>query len=627
MIIIIFGVSGCGKTTIGKTLGETLKIPFYDADDFHPQKNIDKMRLCIPLSDKDRQPWLNILSKKIKVWNKNSDVILACSALKENYRKTLKGDNNNVKWIFLNGSFELIESRIQKRKNHFMKPDLLKSQFKTLEIPNYAINISVNQKLNHIVETILEKIKPILKSDIGIVGLGVMGKSLCLNLLQKGFVVSVFNRSDFGESKLVSNFLKDNTQYHKLKGFTDLNDFVNSLKSPRQIFMMITSGKPIDNFIDIILPYLKAKDCLMDGGNSYFEDTKLREELLKRKHINYLGIGVSGGEFGALLGPSLMVGGSKSAYNNAAFILEKMAAKSIDNLPCCAYLGQNGAGHFVKMAHNGIEYAEMQLLAELFVIMSTTKSHEEISNIFENWNKSDLKSYLLEITQKIITTKSNENYIIDSILDKAASKGTGSWSSQIALKLGLPNSTIHTAVMARYISTLKEKRVLFSKQLKIETKQKQNLNLTSLSNAYRFARIINLHQGFELLKAASKYYNWNYSLHTIARIWTQGCIIKSNLMQQTANQLKNNDSIIENPYFFNKLKTYEKDISIILKQAIDLRLSLPVFNVAYQYWISITTSQSSANLIQAQRDYFGAHTFQRIDKPETGFFHFNWPSI
>jgi len=627
MIIIIFGVSGSGKTTIGKTLSTALKMPFYDADNFHPQKNIDKMHSGIPLTDKDRQPWLKILSKKIKLWKKNSDAILACSALKEDYRKTLKGNNDDVKWIFLNGSFELIKSRMQKRKNHFMKPELLKSQFNTLEIPNYAIDISVNQKPNQIVESILQKIKPVLKSDIGIVGLGVMGKSLCLNLLQKGFTVSVYNRPNFGESKLVSNFLKNNTQYQKLKGFTDLGNFVSSLKSPRQIFMMITSGKPIDDFITRILPFLKPKDCLIDGGNSFFEDTKIREKLLKNKQIYYLGIGVSGGESGALSGPSLMVGGSKIAYNNVAFILEKMAAKDLNNLPCCAYLGKNGAGHFVKIVHNGIEYAEMQLLAEMFAIMSISKSYKEISNIFKNWNKTDLKSYLLEITQKIVTTKLNNKYILDVIIDKAENKGTGSWSSQVALKLGLPNSTIHAAVMARHISSLKEKRILFSKQLKIETKQKQNINLTSLTNAYRFAQIINLHQGFELLKAASKYYNWNYSLQTIARIWTQGCIIKSDLMRQATVQFKNYDAVIDNPYFYDRLKSYEKDIATILKQAIDLRISTPVFNAAYQYWVGLTTGQSSANLIQAQRDYFGAHTFKRIDKPKTDSFHFNWPSI
>jgi len=627
MVIIIFGVSGCGKTTIGKALGAALNIPFYDADNFHPKKNVDKMRLGIPLTDKDRQPWLNTLSKKIKLWKKNSDVILTCSALKETYRKTLEANNNDVKWIFLNGSFELIKSRLQKRKNHFMNADLLKSQFETLEVPNYAIDISVSQKPNQIIESILQKLKPVLKSDIGIVGLGVMGKSLCLNLLQKGFAVSVYNRPDFGESKLVSSFLKSNRQYHKLKGFTDLDNFVSSLKSPRQIFMMITSGKPIDHFIAKILPFLKPKDCLMDGGNSFFKETKIRGELLSKKQIYYLGVGVSGGESGALSGPSLMVGGSKTAYNNVAFILEKMAAKDLNNLPCCAYLGKNGAGHFVKMVHNGIEYAEMQLLAELFSMLFKFNLYDEISNIFKSWNATDLKSYLLEITQIILTTKKNGNYVLDSILDIASSKGTGNWSSQMALKLGLPNNMIHHALMSRYLSTLKDKRIILSNLLKLESFTKVKLNVNSLANAYRFARIINLHQGFELLKTASKNYNWNYSIQTIARIWTQGCIIKSDLMQQITTQLKVKNSIFENPYFFNKLKIYENDMSVILKQAIDLRISAPVFNAAYQYWIGITTSQSSANLIQAQRDFFGAHTFKRIDKPKTDSFHFNWPSI
>lgn len=627
MVIIIFGVSGSGKTTIGNALGLALKIPFYDADDFHPKKNIDKMNSGIPLTDKDRQPWLKILSNNLKNWNKNTDVILACSALKEQYRKTLQEDIKDIKWIYLDGSFALIKDRMIKRKDHFMKSAMLKSQFDTLENANYAINITINKKPDKIIETILKKIKPAIKSDIGIVGLGVMGKNLCLNLLHKGFAVTVYNRPEFGEYKLVSKFLKDNSQYHKLKGYTDLNDFIDSLKIPHQIFMMITSGNPIDKFIQKIASLLKPNDCLMDGGNSFFIDTKQREELLNKKQIHYLGIGVSGGENGALLGPSLMVGGSKVGYENVKFILKSMAAKDANNLPCCAYLGANGAGHFVKMIHNGIEYAEMQLLAELYSIMSISKSHQTIANIFKKWNKTDLNSYLLEITQKIIITKDNGKYIINNILDKAANKGTGNWSSQIALKLGVSNNMINDAVMARFLSTLKEKRTLLANKLKLAPQTELKLDLKSLSNAYRFARIINLQQGFKILKTASKYYNWNFSLPTIAHIWTQGCIIKSELTKQVAAQLNKNENIIEHPYFFNQLQSFEKDIAKILKQAIDLRVSFPVFNASYQYWIGLTTRQSSANLIQAQRDFFGAHTFKRVDKPEADFFHFNWPSI
>jgi len=462
------------------------------------------------------------------------------------------------------------------------------------------------------------------KSVFGIIGLGAMGKNLSLNIIEKGFGLSVYNRIDAGEDSVVKEFLEKNKTHTNLQGFTNLDLFVQSLEKPRKILIMIKAGIAIDEILEKLQPLLTKNDIIIDGGNSHFMDTKRRIGILNKKNIQFIGTGISGGEKGARNGPSIMPGGNKDSYNKVAPILKAIAAKDTKGIPCCSYIGPDGAGHFVKMVHNGIEYAEMQLLAELVALMSLSMTYQEIADMFLKWQLGDLSSYLLEITANILSKKEGDNYLLDLILDKAENKGTGSWSSIAALNLGMPNTMMTSAVFARYISSFKDKRIALSKLCRKQPLLNSKLNIANLKNTYQFARIINHHQGFELMKQASKTYNWNLSLTEIARIWTSGCIIKSSFMNKVVGIFKESNNLINNTEIFSLLNSNENAVIEILKYGLNNRQSLPTFWSSYNYWIAITTKKLPANLIQAQRDYFGAHTYQRIDTQSNQFFHTNW---
>ncbi len=462
------------------------------------------------------------------------------------------------------------------------------------------------------------------KSDFGIIGLGVMGKSISLNVAEKRFNLSVYNRAKGDEIYVVDDFITNNKSFKNIKGFTVLKEFVDSIQQPRKLLLMIQAGKPVDIVISDLMPLLSDGDIIIDGGNSHYLDTKRRFEILKSKNIAFLGTGISGGEEGARKGPSIMPGGSKDGYNKVSNILEAVVARDFQGNPCCTYIGPEGSGHYVKMVHNGIEYVEMQLLAELFALMSCSMSYEKISEVFSSWNEGVLSSYLLEITAEILLKKEGDHYIIDLILDKAGNKGTGSWSSSSALELGVPNTMMMASVFARYISSFKDKRVTFSKRMDTSSNAIPNLNLEDLKSAYQMARIINHHQGFELIREASKNFNWDLNLSEIARIWTNGCIIKSRLMEHCVSIFQSSESVLNDIKIFNSISEKEHNITMVLKEGISARIALPCFYAAYNYWISITTDKLPANLIQAQRDYFGAHTYQRTDSPSHKFFHTNW---
>ncbi|EDP71357.1 gluconokinase and phosphogluconate dehydrogenase (decarboxylating) fusion [Flavobacteriales bacterium ALC-1] len=461
------------------------------------------------------------------------------------------------------------------------------------------------------------------KTDFGLIGLGVMGKSISLNIADNNFSISVYNRTEANEEHVVSEFINENLDYKNLYGYTDIFEFVNSIQRPRKILLMIKAGNAIDVVIEQLLPFLDKNDIIIDGGNSLYTDTIRRSRCLTFKNIYFVGCGISGGEEGARKGPSIMPGGNNKAYKLIAPILEKIAAKDKNNIPCCAHIGTGGAGHFVKMVHNGIEYAEMQLLSEIYALLRTGHNNEEIASILSDWNSRNETSYLLEITINILRKKEKNDYIIDLILDKALSKGTGSWSSKVALDLGTPSTMISSAVFARYISTFKEKRVQYSKSIKKKNNSKR-IKYKSLERAYGFARIINHHQGFELIQKASKDYNWNINLSEVARIWTNGCIVRSKLIEQSIEILNKNSNYFEDQNIFKSLISSEKDLVTILQYGLASRVSLDAFSTAYNYWVSMTTEKSSANIIQAQRDYFGAHTYQRNDTDNSIFFHTNW---
>jgi len=460
-------------------------------------------------------------------------------------------------------------------------------------------------------------------SDFGVFGLGVMGKSIAINIAKNNHKLSVYNRKEAEEATVVSDFLNDNKALQNVQGFTDVEAFVQSLTQPRQILLMVNAGKTVDVVLEALLLYLDKDDIVIDGGNSHYLDSKARFDRLKSKGLHFLSCGISGGEEGAKNGPSMMPSGDKSIYKLVAPVLESISAKDKNGNPCCTYLGEEGSGHFVKMVHNGIEYAEMQLLAECYALLSKNKSYSEIVSIFRSWQHSGLDSYLLDITCQILEKKEGNDYLLDLILDAASNKGTGSWSSKAALDLGLPNTMMSAAVFARYISSFKEERTKLSKLVKTESKA-INIDVEALKQAYQFARIINHHQGFILIDSASKTYKWNLNLATIASVWTSGCIIKSQFIEYCVQSLKTNGSLLEDITLVSSLFNSEIQIKTILKSALDARVAIPCLQEAYNYWIGFTTQKSSANVIQAQRDFFGAHTYKRIDKDPKTNFHTNW---
>jgi 6-phosphogluconate dehydrogenase len=424
-----------------------------------------------------------------------------------------------------------------------------------------------------------------------------MGKSLSLNIAENNFDISVYNRVDSGEESVVSDFLEKNKSFKNICGYTNINKFIDSLERPRKILIMIKAGKAIDAVIEQLLPFLIDGDIIIDGGNSYYLDTKERSNYLAEKNINFVGCGISGGEEGARKGPSLMPGATPDSYKLLAPVLEAIAARDKNNKPCCAYIGPEGAGHFVKMVHNGMEYVEMQLLAEVYALLSLTMNNDDIAAVFSEWNNTDLSSYLLEITINILKKKKGDTYIVDTILDKAGNKGTGSWSSKVAFDLGTVNTMMSSAVFARYISSFKEKRVLLSKAITTPKKLLEKPDIAAIEKAYRFARIINHHQGFELMRLASNEYNWNLNLSEIARIWTNGCIIRSKFMEESVDVFKKHKTYLDSKSVLNILLSSEKEIIEGITCSMSNRVAFDTFSSAYNYWISITTKNLPANLI------------------------------
>lgn len=623
MIVIVMGVSGCGKTTVARELSKRLKLPFFDADSYHPQENIDKMSGGTPLNDEDRASWLEILSSNLQQWEEDKGAVLACSALKEKYRKTLSTNLQQLHWVYLDGSYELIMNRINQRTGHYMSGKLLKSQFEALEIPQYGIHVDIDRSPKEIVDQIITNMES-KKSEFGVFGLGVMGSSISLNIADKGYQLSVYNRADGGEEDVVDDFLSKHSGYQNIRGFTELKAFILSLSRPRKILIMIKAGPTVDLVLGQLFPLLEKGDIIIDGGNSHFKNTKKRYDLARQFGVEFIGAGISGGEEGARKGPSIMPGGTAESYNHVSDILESIAAKDDFGKTCCTYIGPEGSGHFIKMVHNGIEYVEMQLLAEIYTLLSKQMDYQEIASLFKSWNNGEAYSYLLDITIRILEKKEGDTYLLDVILDKAGNKGTGSWSSKAAFDLGIPNTMMSSAVFARYISSFKEARVKMAAKMEAKNDSLMDVDLKSLEKAYRFGRLINHQQGFMLMESASNSYGWNLNFSEIARIWSNGCIIKSHLMNELHEEFKTEQDLMQMNSVFNRLKEAEESVKEILSLALEKRVSMHCLTASYHYWIDMTSSRLSANLIQAQRDFFGAHTYQRTDAPESEYFHTNW---
>ena len=623
--IIIMGVAGAGKTTVGKLLSQQTSIPFFDADNFHNKENKAKMQAGIALTDEDRSEWLLQLNSLLLQQLQNNSCILACSALKETYRNTLSKDcGHNIIFIHLTGSYEKILERIRSREHHFVTESLLHSQFHTLENPVNAFTLSIEKTPEEMVAEIQKEI--FHRAEIGIIGLGVMGKSLCRNIAAKGFRIAMYNRHVPGkEENIAIDFKAAYPELNESLAFDDLKNFVASLQHPKKIMMMVNAGSPTDEVINSLVPLLNANDCIIDGGNTYFEDTLTRQLLLNKYQINFIGCGISGGEEGALKGPSLMPGGNKQAYQLVKPFLETIAAKDINGKPCCAYIGDAGSGHFVKMVHNGIEYAEMQLLAEVYALLTPAMNPDEIAATLQSWKQKDTGSYLLDITIDILKEKEeNGQWLLHQIIDNAQSKGTGSWATIEITRQNIPATLIATALFARHISAYKELRNHLNTLYPKPAEQPAPTDTEEIRKAYELARIINHFQGFWFMSEAFKKFNWEQNLSEIARIWTNGCIIRSALMQELVMVLSGTENILTSPYFIEKIITLKPSLALVTAGGIQQQIAIPCFSEAINFLNAITTTHSSANLLQAQRDYFGAHLFQRYDVPSGTYFHHEW---
>jgi 6-phosphogluconate dehydrogenase len=467
------------------------------------------------------------------------------------------------------------------------------------------------------------------KADIGLVGLAVMGENLVLNMESHGFTVAVFNRT----LDKVDNFINGRGKGKKIIGTRSIEELIKSLKSPRKIMLMVKAGKPVDEFIEQIIPFLEKGDIVIDGGNSHFPDTIRRTKYLESKGLLFIGTGVSGGEEGALRGPSIMPGGSFAAWQHVKPVFQSIAAKVSDCTPCCDWVGNDGAGHFVKMVHNGIEYGDMQLICEAYQIMkdllgmSTSEMHE----IFKKWNTGELDSYLVEITRDILAYKDTDgNPLVDKILDTAGQKGTGKWTSVVSLDLGTPLTLISEAVYARCLSAIKEERVEAS-HLLVGPKPKfigdKSAFINDLEQALYASKLISYTQGYVLLKAAAEEFKWNLNYGGIALLWRGGCIIRSVFLGKIKEAFDHNpklSNLLLDPFFKEKIEKSQEAWRRVVSSAVLNGIWTPAMATALNYFDGFRNSRLPANLLQAQRDYFGAHMYERTDKPRGEFFHTNW---
>lgn len=468
-------------------------------------------------------------------------------------------------------------------------------------------------------------------ADIGLIGLAVMGENLILNMANHGFTVCAYNRT----TAKVDEFLAGRAKGKSIIGAHSVEELCSKLKKPRKIMMMVKAGKPVDDFIEHILPHLEKGDILIDGGNSNYNDSTRRVKYLTAKGIHFVGSGVSGGEEGALNGPSIMPGGDKAAWEHVKPIFQTIAAKVEDGSPCCDWVGEEGAGHFVKMVHNGIEYGDMQLIAEAYHLLKGVLglSNEEISNVFAEWNKGDLDSYLIEITRDIFKKKSEEGdgYVIDSILDAAGQKGTGKWTVEAALDTGMPVTLIGEAVFARCLSAQKDERVSASKILpgpaqEAFTGDKQAI-INDIRDAIFSSKVVSYAQGYVLMRAQAKELSWHLNYGGIALMWRGGCIIRSKFLgniKEAFDKNANLENLLFDPYFVNKMQATHSGWRRVAALAVTRGIPIPAISTALAYFDGLRTARLPANLTQAQRDYFGAHTYERVDKKRGEFFHTNW---
>lgn len=467
------------------------------------------------------------------------------------------------------------------------------------------------------------------KADIGLIGLAVMGENLVMNMESKGFTVAVFNRT----TSKVTDFVEGRAKGKNIIGTYSLQELADSLAKPRKIMMLVKAGKAVDDFIDALLPLLEPGDILIDGGNSHFPDTIRRTAYVESKGMLYIGTGVSGGEEGALKGPSIMPGGSPAAWPHVKPIFQAICAKVEDGSPCCDWVGENGAGHYVKMVHNGIEYGDMQLICEAYQLMRDLLglTPDEMHEVFKKWNTTELDSYLIEITRDILAHKDEDGQpIVDKILDAAGQKGTGKWTCIAALDEGVPLTLIGEAVFARCLSAMKDERVEASKEFPRTIpafEGDKEAFIEEIRKALFASKIISYAQGYILMRAAAKTYGWNLNYGGIALMWRGGCIIRSVFLGKIKEAYDNNpelSNLLLDPYFKATIKSLVPAWRNVTATALRAGVPAPELCAALSYFDGYTSARLPANLLQAQRDYFGAHTYERVDQPRGQFFHTNW---
>jgi len=466
-------------------------------------------------------------------------------------------------------------------------------------------------------------------SDIGLIGLAVMGENLVLNMESKGFQVTVYNRT----VQKVDDFLAGRAKGKNIIGVHSVAELVRSLKRPRKVMIMVKAGNAVDDMINTLIPYLEKGDIIIDGGNTHFPDTNRRTAYVESKGLLYIGTGVSGGEEGALLGPSIMPGGSKEAWPEVKPVFQSIAAKVDDGTPCCDWVGENGAGHFVKMVHNGIEYGDMQLICEAYQIMRDLlrMNAKEMHNVFREWNDGELNSYLIEITRDILDYYDTDGKpLIDKILDTAGQKGTGKWTAVTALDLGIPLTLIGEAVFSRCLSSMKDERVKASKILtgpSVTFSGDRAAFLKDLMEAVYASKLVSYAQGYSLMRAAADEFGWKLNYGGIALMWRGGCIIRSVFLGKIKEAFDNDPSItnlLTDPFFRAKIDKAQNGWRNVVSEAVKSGIPVPAISSALVYYDGYRCENLPANLLQAQRDYFGAHTYERTDKPRGEFFHTNW---